>query len=78
MPVLLTNVHCRGDEIDLSECIAKIIGNGSNFQLRYHSNNEDISPPAGSGSGSGDNVGSRHFDIKCSTGEAAGVVCQSK
>lgn len=74
MSVLLTNVQCRGDEIDLSECIANVIGNDSNFQSGHHSDNEDINPS----SGSGDNVGSGHFDIKCSTGKLAGVVCQSK
>ena len=74
LPVLLTNVQCRGDEIDLSECIGNMTGSGSNFQIGHHSDNEDIRPPAGSG----DNVGSGHLDIKCSTGKVAGIVCQSK
>ena len=49
-------------------------------QIGHHSDNEDISPSSGSGSGSGsgDSGDNGHLDIKCSTGEVAGVVCQSK
>lgn len=74
LPVVLTDVRCRGDEITLSECDKKIVtaapdSRGKDWQ---HFDEEEVKIGSGSGSGSGQSTN------ECSTNEIAGVLCWSK